>query len=116
MEQRHPPPEESDINEKLSFVREMISRKLDMSKLSHEEIEDFWKRKSYKVKMNLKQRVYAWVPIEYNARKSLHYLLGRGVQDYAVLHRIFNEIHTNDKDFNPTTLFDFGSGVCSVTW
>lgn len=44
------------------------------------------------------------------------YLLARAPAEYAVLTKIFSEIVNLDKDFAPRSLFDYGSGVGTVTW
>lgn len=116
LNQRRPPPDEQEVREKLSKVKETILKKIDTSKLTHEEMDEFWKRNSSKVKFALKQNLYAWAAMEYDAYRSLLYMVGRAAQDYAVLHQIFNEISRNDKEFKPKALFDFGSGVGTVVW
>ncbi|XP_046470022.1 ribosome assembly protein METTL17, mitochondrial isoform X3 [Neodiprion pinetum] len=116
LKQRHPPLEKHEFVDKLTEVQELVSRKVDLSKLSNDEIDEFWKRNQYNVKIKLKQRVYAWVAVEYDAYKSLCYMLARGAQEYSVLYQIFNEIHLADKEFQPKALFDFGSGIGTVTW
>ncbi|XP_066254248.1 ribosome assembly protein METTL17, mitochondrial [Euwallacea similis] len=64
----------------------------------------------------LKRKVYNWKPIKYDVYTSLAYLLGRAPAEYAVLTKIFSEIVNRDKEFTPKSLFDFGSGVGTVTW
>ncbi|XP_014221473.1 methyltransferase-like protein 17, mitochondrial [Trichogramma pretiosum] len=64
----------------------------------------------------LKQCVYDWKPIEYNAYKSYLYMITRSVPEYAVLDTIFKEIQLRNPTFNPKSMFDFGSGVGSVLW
>ncbi|EFN75915.1 Protein RSM22-like protein, mitochondrial [Harpegnathos saltator] len=43
-------------------------------------------------------------------------MVGRTVQNYAVLSKILNEINVRDENFKPQTLFDFGSGLGTVMW
>lgn len=62
------------------------------------------------------QKIYKWKPVTYDKPTALAYLVVRLASDYASLTQIFNEIKQRDKEFQPTTLFDFGSGVGSVTW
>ncbi|XP_046733970.1 methyltransferase-like protein 17, mitochondrial isoform X2 [Diprion similis] len=116
LNQRHPPMEKHDFINKVTEVQELMTRNIDLSKLSTKEIDEFWSRNQNKVKIKLKQKVYAWAPVEYDAYKSLCYMLARGAQEYSVLHRIFKEIHLADEEFQPKTLFDFGSGIGTVTW
>jgi len=82
-------------------------------KISIEDIDFDTDAKARKI---LKQNIYNWQPINFDKLTCLTYLVGRGVQNYAVSRRIFNEIKLRDKDFKPQTLFDFGSGVGTVMW
>lgn len=84
---------------------------------SNEVAYSFYKEmKKQRVEMLVRQRVYTWQTIEYDDYKSLLYLFGRAPQEYAALSRIFNEIKRRDKDFEPRSFFDFGSGVGSGVW
>lgn len=64
----------------------------------------------------VKSHVYNWEPVVYDVNNALAYLMGRAALDYAVLVRIFSEIAARDPDFKPRSLFDFGSGIGTVTW
>lgn len=79
-------------------------------------VEDIDFHKNAKARIILKQNIYNWQPINFDKPTCLTYLVGRSTQNYAVLRKIFNEIKLRDKDFNPRTLFDFGSGVGTVMW
>lgn len=62
------------------------------------------------------QRTYNWKPIDYHNKHVCHqYLLSRIAPEYNVLQRIFNEIRHRDPNFAPESLFDFGSGIGTVT-
>jgi ribosomal protein RSM22 (predicted rRNA methylase) len=43
-------------------------------------------------------------------------MITRTPAQYAALCRVFNEMKLRDPSFKPKTLFDFGSGLGSVTW
>lgn len=64
----------------------------------------------------LKSRVYIWKPIQYTTYLGKQYLLDRMAPEYAILNKIFSEISQRYPDFKPHSLFDFGSGVGTVTW
>ncbi|KYQ56061.1 hypothetical protein ALC60_05044 [Trachymyrmex zeteki] len=113
LNKRHPPLEQHELPAKLQKVEEHLNINKCDKKISIEDI-DF--RKDRKSRMILKQNVYNWQPIRFDKLTSLTYLAGRGVQNYAVLRKIFDEIKLRDKDFRPQTLFDFGSGVGTVMW
>ncbi|KYN27309.1 hypothetical protein ALC57_03653 [Trachymyrmex cornetzi] len=113
LNKRHPPLEQHDLPAKFQKVEERLNINNHGEKILIEDI-DF--RKDRKSRIILKQNVYNWQPIHFDKLTSLTYLVGRGVQNYAVLHKIFNEIKLRDKDFRPRTLFDFGSGVGTVMW
>lgn len=80
------------------------------------EVENIDFRKDAKARHILKQHVYNWQPIKFDKLTSLTYLVCRAAQNYAVLYKILNEIKVRDKDFMPSTLFDFGSGIGTVMW
>jgi len=52
----------------------------------------------------------------YNQAVAMAYLVARIAPEYATLYQIFQEICRRDPDFQPQTLFDFGSGVGTVLW
>lgn len=110
---RHPPLEQFEISTKLQKVEERLSIENPNEKISVEDI-DF--RNNKKARMILKQNIYNWQPINFDKLTCLTYLVGRSVQNYGVLCKIFTELKSRDKDFRPQTLFDFGSGVGTVMW
>lgn len=84
--------------------------------MSDEEI-NFHKRKLSELTNRLVyQRSYHWHAIEFTRYVGLQYLFYRSPAEYAALYKIFTEISIRLPDFNPVSLFDFGSGVCTVTW
>jgi ribosomal protein RSM22 (predicted rRNA methylase) len=52
----------------------------------------------------------------YNEAVALTYLVARIAPEYATLYQIFQEICSRDQNFQPQTLFDFGSGIGSALW
>lgn len=62
------------------------------------------------------QRTYNWKPIDFNNEHVCHqYLVSRIAPEYNVIRLIFNEILQRDPNFAPESLFDFGSGIGTVT-
>lgn len=62
------------------------------------------------------QRTYNWNPIDFSNQHLCHqYLLSRIAPEYNVIQMIFNEIQQRDPNFTPESLFDFGSGIGTVT-
>lgn len=62
------------------------------------------------------QRTYNWKSIDFNNQYVCHqYLLSRIAPEYNVIQMIFNEIQQRDPNFAPRSLFDFGSGIGTVT-
>ena len=116
LKERQTPNEVPEIQRKYAEIRATVEsrRKLDsIAKLSVESLQKIEHALSLR---KLKRAFYGWAPVEYNKHASQLYLVGRSAQEYAVLHRILHEICTRDKDFQPKTLLDFGSGVGTVTW
>ncbi|XP_011636082.1 methyltransferase-like protein 17, mitochondrial [Pogonomyrmex barbatus] len=113
LNKRHPPLEQSELTSKLLKVEERLNINNHGEKIL---IEDINLKKNAKARLILKQNIYNWQPINYDKFTSLTYLVGRCVQNYTVSHKIFDEIKSRDKNFKPTTLFDFGSGIGTVMW
>lgn len=93
-----------------------ITAKVDFSTLNEDEqelLEKHIKRDAFRL---LKGRVYLWQPIEYTTYVGKQYLVNRMAAEYSVLDRIFLEIANRCPDFKAHSLFDFGSGVGTVTW
>lgn len=62
------------------------------------------------------QRTYNWKPIDYNNKHVCHqYLLSRIAPEYNVIKTLFNDLQQRDPNFAPESLFDFGSGIGTVT-
>jgi len=62
------------------------------------------------------QRTYNWKPIDYSNKHVCHqYLLSRIAPEYNVIKTIFSELQQRDPKFAPESLFDFGSGIGTVT-
>jgi len=113
---RHLPLEDHQLGAKLNKVEERlndIQTKEDGERIAIKDI-DF--RTNRKARNILKQNVYNWQPINFDKSTCLTYLVARSVQNYAVLHRILHEIKERDKDFEPKTMFDFGSGIGTALW
>lgn len=89
---------------------------MDPSSLSEQDYDKEEKRFSKKVNKMMKQNVYNWQPVEYTTYVGKQYLINRMIAEYAALKRIFSELALRNPDFKPTSLFDFGSGVGTVTW
>ncbi|KMQ97636.1 protein rsm22-like mitochondrial protein [Lasius niger] len=113
LNKRHPPLEQSELPAKLQKVEQRLNANNHGEKISVEDI-DF--SRNWKARNILKQNVYNWQPINFDTLTCLTYLVGRGVQNYAVSCKILNEIKARDKDFRPKTFFDFGSGVGTNAW
>lgn len=90
--------------------------KIDPSQLPEEKFDDVQKGFSKNVNKLLKQSIYNWQPIEYTTYVGKQYMVNRMIAEYAALKRIFSEIAFRNPEFQPTSLFDFGSGVGTVTW
>lgn len=86
--------------------------------LKCQKMDDETRAQSFKDKVihQLKIKVYHWMPMNYDVHRSLVYLVGRFAPEYAALMKIFAELSQRDPSFKPMNLFDFGSGVGTVTW
>lgn len=121
---RKPPIEPANLKIKMHEIEELVMSDPAKFKLpkfptdpnDESAMKNFNSRKRQKVQEIINQRVYKWESINYDAFKSLLYLLGRSVQEYAVLKKIFSEIQRRDPEFKPNSYFDFGSGVGTGVW
>ncbi|KAK4884246.1 hypothetical protein RN001_000517 [Aquatica leii] len=110
------PVEKNHINVIKREVTQEILNKYNLDTASEEKKEKLLLGLNGKIQERLKQKIYNWTPIQYNEYNSLLYLLGRFAPDYAALVRVLYEISIKDLQFKPRSLFDFGSGVGTVTW
>lgn len=116
---RHPPTEHNELRQKKSNIESRVYSQYaneDITDLSDEQTSNLKNKLKCAVDMELKTQIYNWKPVNYDVHMSLQYLLGRSAAEYAVLSKIFYEIATRDPAFKPRSLFDFGSGVGTVTW
>ncbi|GFG29146.1 hypothetical protein Cfor_00216 [Coptotermes formosanus] len=118
LKDRHVPVEEGEIQAKGNKIQQQIEVRLgiDSLSLSPEQQEELKFRFKEQVIKRLKQAVNYWRPVEYDEYKALLYMVARFAPEYMVLQRIFMELKTRDPDFQPRSLFDFGSGVGTATW
>lgn len=118
MHGRHIPVEENEILEKKNQFTVEVKEKLGLQedKITEEQKNHYEKLVKGQVTSMLKQRVYNWTRVTYTEHNCLLYLFSRAPPEYAVLYRIFREIALRSPDFKPKSLFDFGSGVGTVTW
>lgn len=64
----------------------------------------------------MKKYNYQWTALDLHDYSSMVYLFTRGAANYAAAVHVLNEITTQCPDYKPHSLFDFGSGVGSVSW
>lgn len=102
---------------KTQFFDEVLNRMPPIDAESSDEDKQLIKKNVMgKVHALLRSRVYHWQPIVMNDTTSYHYLAARSAAEYAIVSRVLNEIVRKDPDFTPKFLFDFGSGVGTVSW
>lgn len=84
--------------------------------MSNEQKKKFENFLNNHVEKLIAQQTYNWKPIDFNNKYVCHqYLMSRFAPEYNVIKTIFKEIQQRDPNFAPETLFDFGSGTCTVT-
>lgn len=109
--------EENDVtNTKQKILDRVLLREKRSNTSNQIDESQFKQRIKDKVEQLLKEKIYNWSPLNYNVYNSLLYLFSRSAPEYAVLTKIFSEITTRDVNFKPRSIFDFGSGVGTVTW
>ncbi|XP_034938143.1 methyltransferase-like protein 17, mitochondrial isoform X2 [Chelonus insularis] len=113
---RQPPSYQAHVQKKFSEIIKELTERVDFEAVTSENMEEIENKIEVDAHTKLKQSVYNWQPIEYTYQKGLTYLIARGGHNYAALYTILSEIKKRDPSFIPKTLFDFGSGVGSVSW
>lgn len=115
---RKPPPELEDLRSKKRKILEEVRNKFPSNDVPSSQDEQEYVEKVVKGKVNslMKSRNYQWKPLVMNDTLSYFYMVGRTAAEYAVICRVFNEIYVRDRDFSPRNIFDFGSGVGTVSW
>jgi len=116
MRSRHSPIEQEERNIKKQQFKVELEKKFYSENMSEEQQSKFERFINNKVEKLYAQRTYNWAPIDFNHKHICYqYLLSRLAPEYNVVQSIFNEIQLRDPDFAPETLFDFGSGIGTVT-
>lgn len=64
----------------------------------------------------VQQRTHRWRPVEYDSAAAWSYLLAKSAFDYATVRKIMDEIKRREPEYQPRTIFDFGSGVGAAIW
>lgn len=116
---RHPPVEVEEISDKMKKIMDEIETLMPREQYGtlDEDGQKKWKqRKEQLVQKRVKERTFAWKPVQYGPYESVVYAVGRGAHEYGVLIRILQEIKSRDLEFKPRSFFDFGSGVGSGMW
>ncbi|GAB6021453.1 hypothetical protein CHUAL_004058 [Chamberlinius hualienensis] len=102
-------------NKSQALEKECLENK-KINRNKYQTVEEVEKAVKKWVTKRLVVTTYNWKPIEYNESQCLAYLLGRSSAEYAVLYQIFNEIKMRQPDFQPVSMFDFGSGIGTGLW
>ncbi|KAK9880897.1 hypothetical protein WA026_013228 [Henosepilachna vigintioctopunctata] len=113
LKEKKPPMEQDELKEKVRTIKNEVLERLSQKRCDL--LNDDYVIKS-QMNGELKRRVYNWTPTKYDKLNALFYLVGKSAADYAVLLKIFSEIKARDINWNPRSLFDYGSGVGTVTW
>ena len=117
---RHPPPEAEELNSKLKKIMAEIDVLMPNEQCENfskeEQLKSWQQRKEQLLQRRLKERTFAWKPMQYGDYESVVYAVGRGAQEYAILMRVLQEIKTRDVKYKPQSFFDFGSGVGTGMW
>ena len=109
-------PFESSIRFRFTHQPVLIPLSADVDGLTSEEqksLNDAMREESRK---QFQKTAYKWRSVVYNPENAMLYLVARAAPDYASVLRVLSEISSRDPDFQPHSLFDFGSGVGTVLW
>ncbi|KAK6185959.1 hypothetical protein SNE40_008085 [Patella caerulea] len=118
LQSRREPVEQSVFNAKLMEIEEEIKKKANVNV---EELDETGKEKyenemRKKITKRVKQLIYHWQPMKYDAPKAIQYLVARTAADYSSILHCLKEIKNKDPEFEPRAIYDFGSGVGTTVW
>jgi len=118
LKHRKPPLEGRELEAREKKVEQKLAQEFGVDNL--DSLQDEYGTPPSKVKARtnaLKKRyMHQWAPIEFDKTAALTYLVTRSAGEFATLKHIFGEIKINMPNFQPRTLFDFGSGVTTGLW
>uniref|UniRef100_A0A1B6KGD8 Methyltransferase-like protein 17, mitochondrial n=1 Tax=Graphocephala atropunctata TaxID=36148 RepID=A0A1B6KGD8_9HEMI len=115
---RHYPWDKEDLRErKESFIDNVKSRIGELPQdASEEQAHHYTKLVRSSVEQLMAKYSYRWSPLDLHEYSSMVYLFTRAAPNYAATARVLREITSLCPDYRPTSLFDFGSGIGSVSW
>ncbi|XP_005102066.1 methyltransferase-like protein 17, mitochondrial [Aplysia californica] len=116
--QRQPPLSDQEINDKAVAVERKLLEK-DPNKfenLSGADLEDAIDQHRKAVLSRLRKTIYNWKPMNFDAFTSYTYMVGRTSFDFSVIMQCFTEISKRDLDFQPSTVYHYGSKVGACVW
>lgn len=114
---KRPPLEKDELKRIQHSVYSKVLEEHQIPDLKNEEDQaKFQQIIDNKVNNILRSDVYRWKPVNFTSYEALVYLMSRSAAEFSVLAKIFLEISERDPEFKPRSLFDFGSGVGTVTW
>lgn len=110
------PPEEKEIH---LFSKQIESKYIAREKsnlANYEESSEDKKiemliERNKKIEKVVKKKILSWREYNWTEHKALVYLAARLAPNYQATKFVFNEIKHVDPEFEPKTLFDFGSGL-----
>lgn len=111
---RHVPLEKGEIKARKNRIEDMLKEEFSLEEIDKEDIPD--KAVMRKLKKLESSNLCRWAPIEFDEVGSLTYLLTRSAAEFSSLRNIFQQIKEKNPTFQPRTMFDLGSGVCTGLW
>ena len=115
LKHRKPPLEGKELVAREKKVEQKLAEEFGVGNLEDETEVPASKVKS-RTKALRKRYIWQWVPIEFDKTAALTYLVTRSAGEFASLKHIFREVKTNMPQYQPRTLFDFGSGLTTGLW
>ncbi|KAK7481675.1 hypothetical protein BaRGS_00027048 [Batillaria attramentaria] len=106
---RHPPTTEALVNKMFHQTYHEVMEKQEREGNTEPVTRDG-------VLQKLRQKVYHWQPVTFDAYKSLLYLTSHLSLNYSVLLQCFSELSTRIPSFSPRSIFNLGSGLGSAVW
>lgn len=110
------PPEQKEVQVFAKQIEEKFVAREKSNLENYEELTADQKLEMYvernkKIEQSVRKKIFSWKEYNWTEYQSILYLASRLSPNYLATKFVFNEIKHLDPDFQPKTLFDFGSGL-----
>ncbi|XP_033754273.1 methyltransferase-like protein 17, mitochondrial [Pecten maximus] len=115
---RHPPPEPEVLRDKVAVINQKLEKKnkKDPSTMSEEERKVFLLNRKSKIQQILRHTTHLQKSVDYTGYTTIVYLVARLAKNYSIIRTCLNEIEKRNPDFQPSAMYNVGSGLGTAVW